>query len=125
MSLKTITDIWLRPATPSKLDKKKQKLNKTNKGRIIQGEKGIGRFAIHKLGEKIELFTKAAGDEEIKLEMDFTEFNPEKADLFNQTPSEYKLLEEVHNSWYVNNPPEEIKNEKGTLIRIYNLRENW
>ena len=125
MSLKTITDIWLRPATPSKLDKKKQKLNKTNKGRIIQGEKGIGRFAIHKLGEKIELFTKAAGDEEIKLEMDFTEFNPEKADLFNQAPSEYKLLEEVHNSWYVNNPPEEIKNEKGTLIRIYNLRENW
>lgn len=125
MALKTITDVWLRPATPSKLDKKKQKLNKTNKGRIIQGEKGIGRFAIHKLGEKIELYTKASGNEEIKLEMDFTEFNPEKADLFNQAPSEYKLLEEVHNSWYVNNPPEEIKNEKGTLIRIYNLRENW
>jgi len=125
MTLKTITDVWLRPATPSKLDKKKQKLNKTAKGRIIQGEKGIGRFAIHKLGEKIELFTKAAGDDEIKLEMDFTEFNPEKADLFNQPPAEYKLLEEVHNSWFVNNPPEEIKKGKGTLIRIYNLRENW
>jgi signal transduction histidine kinase len=25
----------------------------------------------------------------------------------------------------VNNPPEEIKKEKGTLIRIYNLREKW
>lgn len=49
MSLKTITDVWLRPATPSKLDKKKQKQIKTSKGRIIQGEKGIGRFAIHKL----------------------------------------------------------------------------
>jgi len=125
MTLKTITDVWLRPATPSKLDKKKQKQNKTAKGRIIQGEKGIGRFAIHKLGEKIELYTKATGDDEIKLEMDFTEFNPEKADLFNQPPAEYKLLEEVHNSWFVNNPPEEIKKEKGTLIRIYNLRENW
>lgn len=125
MSLKTITEVWLRPATPSKLDKKKKKQNKTNKGRIIQGEKGIGRFAIHKLGEKIELFTKAAEDNEIKLEMDFTEFNPEKADLFNQPPSEYKLLEDVYNSWYINNPPEELEKEKGTLIRIYNLRENW
>ena len=125
MTLKTITDVWLRPATPSKLDKKKQKQNKTAKGRIIQGEKGIGRFAIHKLGEKIELYTKALGENEIKLEMDFTEFNPEKADLFNQPPSEYKLLEEVHNSWFVNNPPEEIEKKKGTLIRIYNLRENW
>ncbi len=125
MTLDTITKIWLRPATPNKLDKKKQKQNKTKKGRIIQGEKGIGRFAIHKLGEKIELFTKAVGKNEIKLEMDFTEFNPEKADLFNQPPAEYKLLEDVHNSWYENNPPEEINKEKGTLIRIYNLRENW
>lgn len=125
MTLKTITDVWLRPATPSKLDKKKKKQNKTVKGRIIQGEKGIGRFAIHKLGERIELFTKALGQNEIKIEMDFTEFNPEKADLFNQPPTEYKLLEEVHNSWYENNPPEEIKKEKGTLIRIYNLRERW
>lgn len=125
MTLQIITDVWLRPATPSKLDKKKQKQNKTGKGRIIQGEKGIGRFAIHKLGEKIELFTKAAGNDEVKLEMDFTEFNPEKADLFNQPPADYKLLEDVHNNWFVNTPPEEIKKEKGTLIRIYNLRENW
>lgn len=125
MTLQTITDVWLRPATPSKLDKKKQKQNKTKKGRIIQGEKGIGRFAIHKLGEKIELFTKASNNDEIKLEMDFTEFNPEKADLFNQPPSDYKLLEDVYNNWFVNTPPEEIKKEKGTLIRIYNLRENW
>lgn len=125
MTLDIIQNVWLRPATPSKLDKKKLKQNKTKKGRIIQGEKGIGRFAIHKLGEKIEVYTKAASHDEIKLEMDFTEFNPEKADLFNQPPTEYKLLEEVHNSWFVNNPPEELEKEKGTLIRIYNLRENW
>jgi hypothetical protein len=125
MRLDTITNVWLRPATPNKLDKKKQKQLKTKKGRIIQGEKGIGRFAIHKLGEKIELFTKSAGENEIKLEMDFTEYNPEKADLFNQPPIEYKLLEDVYNNWYENNPPEEIKKGKGTLIRIYNLRENW
>ena len=125
MTLDIIKNVWLRPATPNKLDKKKQNQNTTKKGRIIQGEKGIGRFAIHKLGEKIELYTRASDHNEVKLEMDFTEFDPEKADLFNQPPQDYKLLNEVHNSWYVNDPAEEIKTKKGTLIRIYNLREKW
>ena len=125
MTLTTITDIWLRPATPNKLDKRKSKKDITKKGRKIQGEKGIGRFAIHKLGEKIDVYTKAKGDNEVKLEMDFTEFNPEKIDLFNQPVTEYKLLKTVHNNWFVNDPPEEIKKSHGTLIRIYNLREEW
>jgi hypothetical protein len=125
MTLTTITDIWLRPATPNKLDKRKNKKDITKKGRIIQGEKGIGRFAIHKLGEKIEVFTKAKGDYEVKLEMDFSEFNPEKVDLFNQPQVEYKLLNKVDNKWYVNDPPEQIKKSHGTLIRIYHLREEW
>ncbi|MBK8564017.1 MAG: sensor histidine kinase [Saprospiraceae bacterium] len=125
MTLNTITDVWLRPATPNKLDKRKNKKDITKKGRIIQGEKGIGRFAIHKLGEKIEVFTKAKDQQEVKLEMDFSEFNPEKVDLFNQPPVEYKLLNEVHNKWYVYDTPEEIKKPHGTLIRIYHLREEW
>ena len=57
MTLDIIKNVWLRPATPHKLDKKNKKDNTTKKGRIIQGEKGVGRFAIHKLGEKIEVFT--------------------------------------------------------------------
>ncbi|HML65571.1 MAG TPA: ATP-binding protein [Dysgonomonas sp.] len=125
MTLETIQKIWLRPATPNKLDKKKRKENHTEKGRIIQGEKGVGRFAIHKLGERIDLYTKTSGGEEVRLEMDFTEYNPEDIDLFNQPTSNYKLLNDVHNTWYVNDPAIEIKKEKGTLIRIQNLRERW
>jgi len=125
MTLDIIKNVWLRPATPNKLDKKIRKQNTTKKGRVIQGEKGLGRFAVHKLGEKIELYTKALGQNEVKLEMDFTEYDPEKVDLFNQSPKEYKLLDEINNSWYVNEPAEEIKKEKGTLIRIYKLREKW
>ena len=107
MILKTITEVWLRPATPNKLLKRKSKQDITLKGRIIQGEKGIGRFAIHKLGEKIEVYTKAKGELEVKLDMDFTEFNPEKIDLFNQQIVEHKLLNKVNNNWFVNDPPEE------------------
>lgn len=124
MTLEIIKKVWLRPATPNKITKKKLKENLTNKGRIIQGEKGIGRFAIHKLGEKIELYTKASENDEVKLEMDFTDFDPDKADLF--TPMEdYKLLNKVFNNWYVNSPPEVIDKQKGTVIRIFNLRERW
>lgn len=125
MSLQTIKNVWLRPATPDKLNKKKQKQARTPRGRVIQGEKGIGRFAIHKLGEKIELYTKANGENEIKLLMDFSDYNPENANLFNQDISSYKLLEDVKNVWYVNDPPELLDYKSGTIIRIYNLREHW
>lgn len=124
MSLAIIKTVWLRPATPNKFDEKKRHNLRTPKGRIIQGEKGIGRFAIHKLGEKIELYTKAKGENEVKLEMNFVDFNPDDANLFNQ-PADYKLLDEVTNNWYVQNPPERVINESGTIIRIYNIRELW
>lgn len=124
MNLQTIEEVWLRPATPEKLDKKRQRQLRTPKGRIIQGEKGIGRFAIHKLGEKIVVYTKAKGENEIKLEMNFADFDPDETNLFNQN-STHRLLEEVQNTWYVNVPAEEITYESGTIIRIYNLREQW
>ena len=124
MNLEIIKKVWLRPATPNKFDKKRRKDLRTEKGRIVQGEKGIGRFAIHKLGERIDLFTKARGDNEVKLEMNFVDFNPDDVNLFNQ-PADYKLLDEVSNTWYVQDPPERIITESGTVIRISNIREPW
>ena len=124
MSLDTIKNVWLRPATPNKFERKRRSNNKTEKGRIIQGEKGIGRFAIHKLGERIELYTKSKGENEIKLEMNFVDFNPDNVNLFNQQ-SDYKLLDEVTNNWYVQDTPERVFEESGTIIRIYNIREQW
>ena len=123
MTLEIIQKVWLRPATPHKIDKKTKKQSFTKKGRIIQGEKGVGRFAIHKLGERIEIYTKANKNDEVKLVLDFQDYNPEKADLFNQ--QDYKLLKDVKNQWTVQNPPIEIKKNKGTLIRISKLREGW
>lgn len=124
MSLDTIKNVWLRPATPNKFERKRRSNNKTEKGRIIQGEKGIGRFAIHKLGERIELYTKSKGENEIKLEMNFVDFNPDNVNLFNQQ-SDYKLLDEVTNNWYVQDTPERVFEESGTIIKIYNIREQW
>jgi hypothetical protein len=124
MTSEIIKNVWMRPATPVKIDKRKRNKSFTNRGRKIQGEKGIGRFAIHKLGEKIELFSKTEESDEIKLTLDFTEYDPEKIDLFNQPPTDYKLLKDVPNIWIIQAPPEKIQ-INGTLIRIFNLRERW
>lgn len=48
---------WLNPATPVKL-KNKQNDPLTQKGRYIQGEKGIGRFAVFKLGRVVRITTR-------------------------------------------------------------------
>lgn len=118
MSLDTIKNVWLRPATPNKFDKKKKKNNKTKKGRIIQGEKGIGRFAIHKLGERIELYTKAKGQNEIKLEMNFADFNPDDIKLSNQ------LQDEISNNRHIQNPPEILRNDSGTVISTKDINSS-
>ncbi len=57
MSEDILRNHWLNPATPIKLKKKKTN-SYTPKGRIIQGEKGIGRFSIFKLGQSIDIFTR-------------------------------------------------------------------
>lgn len=57
MNAEILRKHWLNPATPDKL-KRKITDPKTPKGRVLQGEKGIGRFAIFKLGKKITITTR-------------------------------------------------------------------
>lgn len=64
MSESIIRDHWANPATPMKLLTKATG-GRSPGGRIIQGEKGIGRFALLKLGRNIQITTRTAkGDEE-------------------------------------------------------------
>jgi signal transduction histidine kinase len=60
MSEATIRNHWLNPATPGKLDLKAIS-RKTPGGRVVQGEKGIGRFAMFKLGNRVRIVTRAKG----------------------------------------------------------------
>jgi len=126
MTKDTILNVWLKPATPDKLERKKNETRYTTKGRIMQGEKGIGRFAIHKLGEDIELYTKAIDNEEVKLTLKFSDYNPDSIDILKDKEKKtYKLLNQVKNNWSINNPPEKLLKPKGTLIKINKLREIW
>lgn len=60
MTLATIKDIWLVPAHDHR-EKQREVLKRTRLNRLPLGEKGLGRFAAHKLGDCIELVTRAEG----------------------------------------------------------------
>ncbi len=127
MSLEIIRNVWMKPATPNKLEKKKSERRLTKRGRAMQGDKGVGRFAVYKLGSTIEIFTKTKDTNEVNLSLDFSkyaqddEFSEENSDVNN------KFLDEIPNNWKECDTPLSILNSKkqGTLIRISNLRNSW
>jgi hypothetical protein len=139
MSFNTIENVWLNPATPNKFIQKQEGDNLTKKKRIIQGEKGIGRFAVYKLGTTIELTTKSVekNEKEILLINDLSAFDDEliQDDKKQSTP---KYLDQIEYLYEKRIKPIDIveknilikgKLEKrvsnGTLIRITNLRGEW
>jgi signal transduction histidine kinase len=72
MDLETIRDIWLVPAHDHKAQARAN-LVRTPKNRLPLGEKGVGRFAVHKLGDSIELITRSAGKEEVEVTIDWAD----------------------------------------------------
>lgn len=89
MTEETIKNHWINPATPNKLLGKKIQ-PRTPSGRVIQGEKGIGRFALLKLGRHIQITTRPqGGPAELELTLDLTKFND---DFIEETKDGAKAL---------------------------------
>jgi len=126
MNFDDVMGKWMKPATPHKLNKKKKgELRFTpEKKRVMQGDKGVGRFAIYKLGDYIELYTKTKDSQEVYLTLNFETYAD---DDFEESDHKDLFLDEIENDWEINPEPKEINNEKnqGTLIRIKNLRNSW
>ena len=70
MSLDVVRDIWFVPGHDHKAQKK-ERGETTRLGRSPIGEKGIGRFAAHKLGNMISVVTRADGEPEVVVEIDW------------------------------------------------------
>lgn len=70
MSLETIRDIWLVPAHDHR-EAQRKSMTRTKKNRLPLGEKGVGRFAVHKLGDRIELITRAKTRRECVVTIDW------------------------------------------------------
>lgn len=137
---------WLNPATPDKLKRKKDN-PKTQKGRILQGEKGIGRFAIFKLGKKITIttrrqqqdykgeFIELGEDVENVMTYDFSKYDNdflredgEEKDLFLEHLTVdllQRLPETIIEQDLVLGTTRKKRRPFGTVIEITDLKTRW
>ena len=113
MSAEIIKNIWLVPAHDHKEQQKKEK-KRTKAGRLPLGEKGLGRFAVHKLGNEIQLVTRAKDSDECVLHINWQ-------DLIDKP-----FLEDTRVEVVTRTPITFTGENTGTQITISNLREqNW
>lgn len=144
MSMDVIEDSWMNPATPNKKTRENEEIKTTpKKHRIIQGEKGIGRFAILKLGRDIKITTRPEGQNtEYVIDYNLSQYDDdfltkkeeEKDEVIEQKiyiddisipVSEQKPIVLVDRKVIVNNSVFEHRNNQGTIIEISNLKGEW
>jgi len=78
MTTKAIREVWMRPASPNKKSDDPERRLTPIKHRVMLGEKGIGRFAMFKLGTKVTIITRPADSStEHVAVMDFSEYSDE------------------------------------------------
>ena len=95
MNAEDIKKYWMHIG---KSQKKYNIIDKNNKNRVLAGSKGLGRFALARLGENIRLFSKKENDNSVVWT---TDWNSSKLDYDNTF------------------------NKNGTKIIIDNLRDKW
>src|SRR5476649_2062997 len=71
MDLATIKGIWLEPGADHREVQRLGGVRSKKFNRLPLGEKGVGRFAAHKLGNKIDLITRRDGSDEIVVSIDW------------------------------------------------------
>ena len=114
MTADIVENVWLEPGSDFKSQKIKNSVSSPKYHRLPIGEKGIGRFGVHKLGNVIEMTTKSDTSEEVFVKIDWSAFD------------NYKYLEDVPIKIIVRDKPKHFKNGKtGTIITIRNLRKKW
>jgi anti-sigma regulatory factor (Ser/Thr protein kinase) len=113
MDYNLIKDVWLVPGTTFKQNQIEFKKFISPCNRIPLGEKGIGRFGAHKLGEEIEVITRFEAKKEVVLKINWKDFDND--DMLESVP--INLHERK---------PEYFKDDKtGTKIIIRKLRNKW
>lgn len=136
MSLKTIEKSWMNPATPNRFVKKGESKKTKKTKRIIQGEKGIGRFSILKLGKNI-LITTRPENSDVEFEIDY-DLSAYDNDFLTENGEEKELFIDDLNIEVRTKKPAIIVDKEinvdhqifnrgnhGTRIEISNLKGEW
>ncbi|UMY66448.1 MULTISPECIES: ATP-binding protein [unclassified Flavobacterium] len=114
MDMEIIENVWLEPGSDYKAEIFQKKIRTKKYGRLPIGEKGIGRFGVHKLGNNIEVVSKREGKNEVVVRIDWNEF------------SKNKYLKDAKFEVFERTNPEYFRGTKtGTKITISSLRNIW
>lgn len=112
MDFDTVKNVWMEPGNTHKKDVVRSS-QRSALGRLPIGEKGIGRFGVHKLGKKIEMITRAKDCKEVYVSIDWRSFD------------NAQYLEDVK-VFIEERTPEYFINEKtGTRLFITDLSVSW
>jgi len=123
MDITDLKDKWMVIGTASK---RKNRLSPAPFNRKMVGKKGVGRFAVDKLGSKLLLQTKLAGSNELtSLETDWNKYDTlsKQYDLFEATQeNERKFFTEIPNKYW---KEPYLKTSQGTTLEITSIRDPW
>lgn len=107
MSLSDIENKWMIIGTDNKKGKNNSKM-----GRPLNGEKGIGRFSVDRLGSRLTLISSIGNEENtIKVDFDWESFENKGEKKLSEVPIYYNFLDE--------------KRKKGVKLIISGLRDTW
>ncbi len=113
MTRDDIEQKWLSPAVDHK-ERQKQQKQRSPRGRLPIGEKGVGRFAVHQLGRRFQLVSRADNAIEVFFRINWDDFD--SGDVYlDDIPVE--LFERV--------PEVFTGNATGTHLLIEQARAPW
>lgn len=112
-----ITEKWLNIAYSEKKEKKEEF------GRVLAGNKGVGRFSCDRLGRFLTIYSKKKGGSYNKLFIDWRVFEQEGKIDFNIQDVEFEI-ENISEKEFTTTTGF-LKFDSGTILEISCLREYW
>lgn len=117
MSFDDIRDKWMVIGTSSK---RRNPLSPSPFLRRCVGEKGIGRFAVDKLGDQLNIITKQAGTKTwLNIYIDWREY----FNQLNDKSADIRLFTEIDNTY--NFVPAKDVQTSGTTLKVTQARDVW
>ncbi len=113
MDWDTVTNVWLEPGTDYRLEQRENAVRTPKYHRLPLGEKGVGRFAAHKLGDHVLLITRSKDSPEVIVEIKWKEFQ------------EHRYLADAKVAVKDREPEVFTGKKTGTRIEVRQLRTAW